>query len=889
MPDAIPSRAESRPQRGRLKVFLGAAPGVGKTYAMLRAAQRRRADGIDVVVGLVETHGRSETAELVAGLEVLPRRTVAYRGRDLAELDLDAALARRPALLLVDELAHTNAPDSRHPKRYMDVEELLAAGIDVYTTLNIQHLESLNDVVARITRIRVRETLPDRVFDRADEIELIDLSPEELTKRLAEGKVYVPEQAQRAARHFFQPGNITALRELALRRAAERVDDQMLDYMRQNAIRGPWPASERLLVCIGPSNDAQLLVRETRLMAERLHAPWSAVYVEMPWHDRLDDAARARIAQALRLTEHLGGEAVTLPARDLPGELLDYARRHNVTRLVVGKSRKARFREWLGRSLLHELVRRADSIAIHVVTMGSDVPVRPAPARTGFAAGPLRAYLLAAGAVAAATATAEILSWLTDFPNLAMVFLLAVVVSAAGLGAWPAIFASVLSAAAYNFLFIDPLYSLTIAQPHEFLAFLVFLVVSIVTGQLAGRVRDQIESTRRRARTNAALYDFSRKMSATASLDDLLWAFAFQISTALGADALVLLGRAGQLELKMAYPPEDSIGPGEWTAARWAFDKGEAAGHGSDTLPTIGWSFHPMRTAGGIVGVVGLRRPPDAGLLEPEARRLLEALVDQAAVAIERTRLEEEMGESRLAAETEKLRGALLASISHDLRTPLASIIGAVSSLRSFGAGYSEADRADLLSTIDEEAARLNRFVGNLLDMTRLESGALPLNRDWVSVSDLVGTAIARARPQLAGRDVALDLAPDLPLLRVDFVLMEQALFNLLDNAGKHTPPGSPLHLSARLAGSEVAIEIRDEGPGIPPADLAHVFDKFYRVRAGDRKPAGTGLGLSISRGFVEAHGGHLDVRSPAAAGRGTAFVLRLPVEAQPAEERAGA
>jgi two-component system sensor histidine kinase KdpD len=881
-PESLLEQAAAE-KRGRLKVFLGAAPGVGKTYAMLEAAHRRRRETVDVVVGLVETHGRAETDRLTEGLEILPRKPVNYRGRVIEEFDIDAALARRPQVLLVDELAHTNAPGSRHPKRYQDVEELLAAGIDVYTTLNVQHLESLNDVVAQITRIRVRETLPDKILERADEVELVDLTPEDLIQRLREGKVYVPAQAERAVRHYFQPGNLTALRELALRRTAERVDDQMVDYMRRKAIPGPWPAGERILVCISEDLGAQRLVRSARRLADMVGARWTAAYVEMPRHYRLDDAAKDRIAEALRLAEQLGGEAVTLPGSDLPGELLRYAQTHNITQIIIGKARRPRWVEAFRPSLVHELLRRSQNVAIHVMTGEADTEAPPAARkstlRQPFAAQP---YLSSVMAVAVAGLVAKVVEDFIQLPNLSMIFLSAVLFAAVSWGLWPSIFASLLSAAVYNFFFIPPIYTFTIASPDEVLSLGIFLVVAILTSQLAGRLRAYAEGAQRRVRTTTALFEFSRKLAASPTLDNLLWAISFHVAAAMQARVVILLPEEGMLAIKGSYPPEDTLGPAEQAAAQWAWDHGEPAGRHSATLPNAGMLFLPLKTGQGTVGVLGMQREKEETALDPGERRMLDALVDQAAVAIERANLNEEMRAARVLTETEKLRSALLSSISHDLRTPLASILGSASSLLADGVRFSDQARRDLLLTIQEEAERLNRFVGNLLDMTRLESGALQVKRDWTEVADLIGTTVSALRSRLAGRDVRIDVAPELPLIRVDFTLFQQVLSNLLDNAGKYAPAGSTVTVTARRDNDEVVIEVIDEGPGVPPDDLERIFDKFYRVTRADRQIAGTGLGLSICRGIVEAHGGQISARSPVRDGHGAAFTVRLPVEAQP-------
>jgi two-component system sensor histidine kinase KdpD len=884
-PDALLQAARDE-SRGRLKIFLGAAPGVGKTYAMLQAAQRARADGVAVLVGVVETHGRAETEALLQGLEVLPRRDIPYRGRSMTEFDLDAALARKPGLLLVDELAHSNVPGSRHPKRYQDVEELLAAGIAVWTTLNIQHLESFNDIVAQITRVRVRETLPDSVIERADELVLIDVTPDELIKRLKEGKVYIPAQAEQAMGSFFQPGNLTALRELALRRTAERVDSQMVNYMRQHAIAGPWPAGERIVVCISAHPDPMRLVRAGRRLAAQLDAKWTALYVETPAHARLSDEERDRIAAALRLAEYLGGDARTVPGTDLIDELRRFARNNNVTQLVLGKSRRSRWRELMSRSLVHELLRQDDGINIHVVSAAATEDEaraarlaslrRPAPGWIAYAA--------SVAAVAVAGFVAYGLDVLTslDPPALSIVFLAAVLYSALTFGLLASIFASLLSVLAYNFFFLPPLYDFTIRDPQNVLALIAFLIVAIFTSNLAGRTREQARATRRRLKTAAALYDFSRKLAATHALDDLLWAVSHQVASALGAKVVVLMPTEGRIAIRAGYPPDDRLDDADWAAANWAWEKGEPAGYGSNTMPNAARLYFPMRTGRGVVGVLGVQIERGKGLLEPEQRRMLEALLDQAAVAIERAMLDREMEESRVLAETDKLRTALLSSLSHDLRTPLTSILGAATTLRSKGGELKGSARDGLLEDIEVEAQRLNQFVGNLLDMTRLEAGALVLKRDWADLRELVGSAVARARPRLGTRAVEIGIPGDMPLVRVDFTLMQQVLYNVLDNAAKYSPENTVIRIDARREKMDAVIEISDEGIGINPADLERVFDKFYRVSGGDRQVAGTGLGLAICRGIVEAHGGAIRAASPAAQGRGTRITLRLPVESQP-------
>lgn len=875
--------------RGHLKIFLGAAPGVGKTYAMLLAAGRAKDDGVDVVAGVIETHGRPETMALLDGLEVLPRRAVPYRGRALEEFDLDAALARKPKLLLVDELAHSNVPGSRHPKRHQDVEELRDAGIDVWTTLNVQHLESFNDIVAQITKVRVRETLPDSVLEGADEVVLIDLPPEELIKRLKEGKVYVPAQAEQAMGHFFQPGNLTALRELALRRTAERVDSQMLSYMRRHAIAGPWPAGERILVCVSPHPDPMTLVRAGRRLADQLDAKWTALYIETPAHQRLSDGERERISAALRLAEYLGGDARTVPGNDLVVELRRFVRNHNVTQLVLGKSKRARWRELLQRSLVHELLRRDDGVAIHVVpaSAGAEPAGRPPFVWAFNPALSWTAYAYSTLAVIVAGLAAKGLEAATslDPAGLSAVFLAGVLFSALRYGLPPSIFASLLSLAVYNFFFLPPLYTFTVQDPRNVLALITFLVISFFTSHLVGRSREQARAVRRRFKMTAALYDFSRKLAATQALDDVLWAIVHQAASSLGTKVVLLLPEDARLSVRAAYPPEDRLGEADWAAADWAWQRGEVAGRGSATMPGADRLYFPMRTGRGAVGVLGVELAAGRSRLDPDQERLLEAVLDQGAVAIERASLDREMAEARVLAETDKLRTALLSSLSHDLRTPLTSVMGAVTSLRSQAGKLDAAAQDELLGTIEEETDRLNRFLANLLDMTRLESGALHLNRGWTDAAELIGAAVTRAKGRLGARRVAVDVAPDAPMLRVDFMLFQQVLFNLLDNVAKYAPENSTVRIAARREGKDAVIEVIDEGIGIAPAELERVFDKFYRLGGGDRQAAGTGLGLSICRGIVEAHGGRIAARSPAADGHGTAIAIRLPIEAAPRAE----
>jgi two-component system sensor histidine kinase KdpD len=900
-PDALLREAE-RTERGRLMIFLGAAPGVGKTYEMLSVAQARRREGVDVVIGVVETHGRQETAALIAGLEVVPARRIEYRDRTLEEMDLDAILLRRPRLVLVDELAHTNAPGSRHPQRYMDVQELLSAGIDVYATLNIQHVESLNDVVARITRIRVRETVPDSVVDRADDIELIDLTPQDLIQRLREGKVYVPQQAERAVRHYFQPGNLTALRELALRRTAQRVDDQMVDYMRSHAIQGPWPAGERVLVCVEGGTKATAVVRHAKRLADQFRAPWIAISVETSHSLRAGAAGQDSVAEALRLAQILGGEPVQIPGQDVADTIVDYARANNITHVIVGKSRHRRWWRVFTGSVTQQVINRAGGINIHVIETpgeptGQPAPLSAAPTQTT----ELRPYIICLLLILAAIPVALALHHVLGVANIALVFLTSILFSAVLFGRGPSLFACIVAVLAYNFFFLPPIYTFTITDPENVVALVVFAVVALIASDLAARVRGQAVAARVRAKTTDDLYQFSRKLAVAVTMDDLLWATAHQIALMLKVRVVLLLpednrgledrsqpdrGVAG-LRVRAGFPPEDLLEEADLAAAKWCWEKDRITGRGSDTLPGAKWLFLPMHTGRGPVAVVGIVRDEPGLLLTPDQQRLLDALADQAALGIERVILARDLHVARLEAETDRLRSALLTSISHDLRTPLASILGSATSLASReGVALDSATRQTLLATIVEEADRLNRFIGNLWDMTRLESGALKPRGSLADLSDVLGAALERAGKILTGHHVDLDLAPGLPMLNLDMVLFEQVLFNLLDNAAKYAPPDSRIQIKAYRDGEQVILQVIDEGDGIPAQDVEHIFDKFYRANGTDRQRAGTGLGLAICRGFVEAMGGTITAGNRTdPPGAIITVVLPVPVNAPLAEE----
>jgi two-component system sensor histidine kinase KdpD len=883
-PEALLEAARREEGRvGKLRIFVGAAPGVGKTYEMLQQARARRKDGYDVVVGVVETHGRKETEALLEGLEVIPRRRVQYKGQWLEEMDLDAIIARHPQIVLVDELAHTNAEGSRHPKRYLDVEELRNHGIDVYSTVNIQHIESLNDVVAQITHVRVRETVPDAVFDRADAVELVDLTPDDLIQRLREGKVYVPKQAERALQHFFSPANLTALRELALRRTAERVDEQLLTEMQARAIPGPWAAGERILVCVSEDPRAAGLVRYAKRLADRLHGSWTALYVESRRSLQLSEEERDRIADTLRLAEALAGEAVTIPSagRSIADDVIAYSHSNNVTQIIIGKSTRTRWFEILHGSVVHDLVRRSGNISVHVIA-GDELTREPMPKKTVRAADAtpsldVRSYVFALFAVAIALGVGEVIQLLIGIENVDLVFLTAVVAVAVRFGLWPSLFASVVSSLCYNFFFLPPIYTFTISDPVNVAAFAFFIVVAIIVSHVAARGRTLAVVAHGRVRTVESLYSFSRKLAGVGTLDDVLWATAYQTALMLGVRVVLLLPEDGTIVVKAGYPPEDQLDDADLAAARWAWQNDRSAGRGSDTLPGAKRLFLPMRTGRGLIGIVGIDSDKTGPLLTPDQRRLLDALIDQGALAIERVGLVEDVERAKRTIETDRLRSALLTSISHDLKTPLASVLGAAGTLRDLSGKLSDGEKADLIATIIDESERLNRFIANLLDMTKLESGAIVPNTARHDLGEIIGSALRRASKILSRHQVELELAADLPMLDLDAVLFEQVVFNILDNAAKYSPEGTTVRIQSWRDRDAVCLQVADEGDGIPAAELEHIFDKFYRVEKGDRVRAGTGLGLAISRGFVEAMHGSITAANRADRS-GAVFVIRLPI-----------
>jgi two-component system, OmpR family, sensor histidine kinase KdpD len=873
MPDE-PSLPETSPARGRLKVFLGYAAGVGKTHAMLEAAVQRKDEGGDVVVGAVDTHGQGGTAALLDGLEIIPLRQMVHSDLPSGEMDIDAILKRKPSLVLVDELAHANVPGSRHARRYADVEELLEAGIDVYATLNIQNIESLNDVVAQITGMKVRETVPDSVIDAVTDIELVDLPPDELILRLKDGKVYIPEQARPAVEKFFRKGNLTALRELTLRHLAERVDNQMRLYMRTSAILGPWPASERLLVCISPGALGERLIRTARRLADELKAEWFAVYVETPDQARLSQEQRDQVARSLRLAEELGARAVTIPGPSVAASVLDYARRHNITKIIAGKPVHSRWMEFLRGSVVDRLIRMSGTIDVYVINSEAEPPVRQMvegwrPHR------PLWRYLLGLLLVAAATGLSALVAPYIHPTNLVVIYLLSVVLAAVYLGRGPAILVSILGVLAFDFFFVPPSMTLAVDDAEYLLSFVGLLAVSLVISQLTAMVRGQAEAVQRREAETVELYELGRDLTVAADLQAVAQAAISHVGQTFGREVAVFLPVGNSLKMHSASPGL-SIKDNDQAVAAWAFEHGQVAGRGTETLPDASLRYQPLKTMRGVVGVLGVK-PVDPGrLLTREQLRTLDAFANQIGLAVERASLAEQARQTEMLEITDKLQNALLNSISHDLRTPLVSITGALSSLADDQIQLDQAARHSLIETASEEADRLNRLVGNLLDMTRLESGAMRFKREACDIQDVIGSSLEALGGRLGNRSIKVEIPPDLPLVPLDFVLIERVLVNVIDNALKYSPPEMPIEIKVQTAGAFLEIEVADRGTGIPPEDLTRIFDKFYRVqRPGNI--SGTGLGLSISKGIVQAQGGFISAENR--PGGGTIITILIPLQ----------
>ena len=905
-PDALLARVqqkEARQRRGKLKVFFGASAGVGKTYAMLEAARKRKAEGADVVVGYVEPHGRDETERLLEGLEQLPFRVAEYRGSAFHEFDLDAALARKPALMLVDEFAHTNVAGSRHAKRWQDVEELLAAGIDVYTTVNVQHIESLNDVVAQITGTRMQETVPDKVFDQADEIALIDITPDELLQRLKEGKVYLPERARHALENFFRKGNLIALRELALRAAADRVDAEMREYRDEHAIRDTWAAGENLLVCVGPDAQAEKLVRAGKRIATALHARWLVVYVETPELLRLPEAERNRRIDLLRLAESLGAESVTLDGPTAAEALLEYARTRNVNRILVGKPNRRGARRWLRPSTTSQLVAHARDIDVYVISGGDAARARLGPvlarssAYLGLSAGKsgkqrARGYAWAIFTSAVCTAICWVLKDWFDLPNLIMVYLLGAAIIAARFGRGAAVMSAIVNVAAFDFFFVPPFFSFAVSDTQYLVTFAVMLAVTLIIGNLTASVRLQARVAGHRERRTASLYAMSRELAGARGAENLATIAVRHTSEVFDGQVVVLLPDA---DGRIAHPRGASL-PGslrgaDLSVAQWVFDHGQNAGLGTDTLPGSDAIYLPLKSSGSppeeadakkqaaspapALGVLALLPVNVRRVLLPEQLHLLETFAGQVALALERVHLAEQAHHAAIHAENERMRNALLSAISHDLRTPLAVIAGSASALVEGGAALAEPKRKELAQAIYDQARQMTQQVNNILDMTRFEIGAPQLNRQWQPLEEIVGAVLNRMQAGLQGRKVAVDLPEDLPLVFIDGALIAQVLSNLLENAVKYTPPGSPIEIDAWAAGDEITVSVVDRGPGINPGDEERVFEKFHR---GEPEGAvhGAGLGLTICRAIVEAHGGRIWAENRFVGGAMFCFTLPL-------------
>jgi len=867
---------EMRAARGKLKIFFGASAGVGKTYAMLSAARQRALQGADLVIGVVETHGRKETEALVGGLERLPLKDVAYRDKSLKEFDIDGALARKPALILIDELAHSNVPGSRHPKRWQDVEELLAAGIDVYSTVNVQHLETLNDIVGGITGIRVWETVPDHVFDEADEVVLVDLPPDELLQRLKDGKVYLPHQAERAIQNFFRKGNLIALRELALRRTADRVDSQMLEYRRDQSVSPVWQTRESLLACVGPGEGADRIIRSAARIATRLDVPWHAIYIETPELQRLSGQQRQRILKSLQLAQEMGAETETLSGSDAVDAVVEYARNHNLSKVVVGRDRTRVWRPWY-RSFADRIGKQASDIEVIQVARDEGQARKPVEDRTEESwlarmKAPWQSYAMSAAVCALATVIATPLHSVFDLANIAMLFLLAVVLVSVRYGLGPSVMASFINVAAFDFFFVPPRLSFAVSDVQYLMTFAVMLAVGLITAQLTTGLKYQARVASRREQRVRALYEMSRDLSGALMPEQIAEISQRFAETEFGARCALLLAddndRLGPPVPTQAGHPAIDAGIGQW-----AFDHEVEAGCGTDTLPGSPLLYLPLRAPMRVRGVLALEPRNPRRVLAPEQRRLLDTFARLVAISLERVHYVDVARTTTVQMESERLRNSLLSAISHDLRTPLAALVGLAESMTMTQPPPTE-QQAEISASIRDEALRMNSLVNNLLDMARLESGTVKLNRQWQPLEEVVGSALNAVRLTIAHHHVGVELAEDLPLMELDAVLIERVLSNLLENAAKYTPRGSRIEIGAIQSGQNIDVWVADNGPGLPAGKEEDIFKKFERGQKESATP-GVGLGLAICRAIVEAHGG--TIRAENRQGGGARFIFSLP------------
>ena len=868
---------EAQRKQGSLKIFFGYAAGVGKTYLMLENAQRARAEGRDVVIGYIEPHSRPETQKLLAGLDAIPVKEIDYRGVVLREFDVDAALARHPEVLLVDELAHANAEGCRHEKRWQDIEELLNAGIQVWTTLNVQHIESLNDVIGQITGVIVRETVPDRVFDSADELELVDLPPDELLVRLKAGKVYLPDQAQRAIQSFFQKSNLAALRELSLRQTARRIHTEVESARREKAVVQPWATADRLLVCVSPSPTNARVIRTAKRMAMALDAPWLAVSVDVTGESS-NSPAQQQIAQYFQLAERLGAETLTLPGQDITGTILDYARSRNVTKILIGKTQVPRWRRLIFGTVVDEVLEQSGDIDVYVIH-GEDEPKRPERFSARNSPVSKLPYLYSAASIGMAGLVAYGLRrlHLADAEaNTVMLFLAAAAWVAFKFGTGPAILASILAVLSFDYFFIPPYHTFAVADAQYLVTFAVMLAISLVISGLASRLRSQVENTRKRERRTSALYELGKQLSSLYGDVFLVGAAGKKIGEMLSAEVAIYLRRpAGNPELAFGQNSNIAKHAVSLPVAQWVIEHEQLAGAGTDTLPNAIALFLPIVGSQGTQGAIAVRVSDSARLLEPDQRRFLEACASHLALALERDKLAIEAAEARVQAEAEQVRSSLLSSVSHDLKTPLAAIAGASSSLLEVDS-LDELTRRQLLETVAEEAARLNRLLENILQMSKLDAGAARPTMQWHVLEEIVGSALHRTSLQLVNHPVTVRLPSDLPLLFMDGLLMEQVFVNLFENAARYTPAGTEISIDAAVDGRSLRIAVSDHGPGLQPGIEERIFDKFFRAAPTVDAGRSSGLGLAICRAIVTAHGGSITAANR--PGGGAVFVIRLPL-----------